>query len=177
MGARCFAAAGSCITVKVEVAALAGNTCDVIMLGHAQTMDPSAVIEAPFLKLSIDAKADRRGRTVRSKDHLLDNTHRRQVLADPLRISHRKPVSLGVSSLLPKTHQPMKAYGILGGEDRIVIWLLSPDIQIALLLSSAPDTLDPDKIIARQMPLDWAEQRRLFGLAAGGPVLRFSRQS
>jgi site-specific DNA recombinase len=158
---------GERLWFRIEVAALAGNACDDMLVGRAQTIDPSAMIEGPHLQLSIDARPVRRGRTVRSKDHLLDSTHRRQVLADLLRISHRKLVALGASPLQPETHQHMKAPGNLWDRDRIVIGLLAPDIQKALLLGSAPETLDPDKLVAREMPLDWAEQRRFLLMAAG----------
>ena len=49
---------------------------------------------------------------------------------------------------------------------RIVIGLLAPDIQKAILQGTAPKGLDPDLLFARDFPLDWGEQRQMIGMSA-----------
>ena len=48
--------------------------------------------------------------------------------------------------------------------ERIAIGLLAPDIQRALLTGKAPLGLDPEKLLSRDMPLDWEGQRKLLGM-------------
>ena len=47
---------------------------------------------------------------------------------------------------------------------RMLIGLLAPDIQKAILQGTAPKGLDPDLLLAREIPMDWGEQRQLFGM-------------
>jgi site-specific DNA recombinase len=154
--------------LQIEVAALAdGYGCDDMLVGRAQMIDPKATIVADQLQLAIDARPTRRGRSVRTRIHLLDNQEQRQVLADLVRTSHRKLGELNASPLHPERHQLMKASGNGWGRDRITIGLLAPDIQKALLQGTAPADLDPDLLLSRNMPLDWAEQRSFLGITAG----------
>ena len=48
--------------------------------------------------------------------------------------------------------------------ERIAIGLLAPDIQRALLTGKAPLGLDPEKLLSRDMPLDWEGQRKFLGM-------------
>jgi hypothetical protein len=47
---------------------------------------------------------------------------------------------------------------------RLGIGLLAPDIQKAVLQATLPSTLDPDALLAMDLPLDWYEQRRALGM-------------
>ena len=49
--------------------------------------------------------------------------------------------------------------------ERIVVGLLAPDIQKALLQGTAPAGLDPERLLSRDMPLDWEAQRQFLGMA------------
>jgi integrase len=48
--------------------------------------------------------------------------------------------------------------------ERTAIGLLAPDIQRALLTGKAPLGLDPEKLLSRDMPLDWEGQRKFLGM-------------
>jgi DNA invertase Pin-like site-specific DNA recombinase len=154
--------------LQIEVAALAdGTTCDDVLVSRAQQINTGARIVGDQLHLTLDARPTRRGKTVRAKIHLLDNAEQRQVLADLVRASHRKLAALNASPLASDRHQHMDAPGNGWGRDRIAIGLLAPDIQKALLQGTAPADLDPDRLLSRDMPLDWGEQRRFLGISAG----------
>jgi len=155
--------------LQIEVAALAGETAsDDVLVGRAQQIDPAAIIIADQLQLTIDARPTRRGKSVRAKIHLLDNQEQRQVLADLVRAAHRKLAEINASPMHPDEHYRMSVPNNAWGRDRVAIGLLAPDIQKALLQGTAPADLDPDRLLSRDMPLDWAEQRRFLGIAAGG---------
>jgi len=47
---------------------------------------------------------------------------------------------------------------------RVGLGLLAPDIQKALLQGTLPGSLDPDALLAMDLPLDWHEQRRVLGI-------------
>jgi len=88
------------------------------------------------------------------------------MLADLVRTSHRKLVELNASPLHPERHVDMKVPINDWTRARVVIALLAPDIQKALLQGTAPNGLDPDMLLSRDMPLDWNEQRRVLGMSA-----------
>lgn len=46
---------------------------------------------------------------------------------------------------------------------RIAVGLLARDIQKALLMGTAPSGLDPEKLLPRDIPLDWEGQRKFSG--------------
>lgn len=46
----------------------------------------------------------------------------------------------------------------------MAIGLLAPDIQKMLLQGKAPQHITPDMIVSRELPMDWEEQRRAFGV-------------
>ena len=48
----------------------------------------------------------------------------------------------------------------------IAVGLLAPDIQKALLTGTAPPGLDPEKLLSRDIPLDWDGQRTFLGFTA-----------
>jgi site-specific DNA recombinase len=153
------------IQLTIEMAALSGTaTCDDMVAGRAQQIDPAACIVGDQLQLSIDATPTRRGKTVRVKVHLLDDAQQRQVLADMVRTAHRKLTQLNASPLDPHRHGQMTAPGSEWNRRRFAIGLLAPDIQKALLQGTAPADLDPDRLLAADLPLGWAEQRKFLGI-------------
>lgn len=47
----------------------------------------------------------------------------------------------------------------------MAIGLLAPDVQKMLLQGKAPPHVTPEMLISRDLPMDWDEQRRMFGLS------------
>ncbi len=97
--------------------------------------------------------------------HLLDDPEQRQVLADLVRASHRTLAELNASPLRPECHHQMTTPNNEWKRARMAIGLLAPDIQKALLQGTGPANLDPDRLLSREMPLEWEEQRRYLGMA------------
>ena len=153
------------LTVTLRVAALIGtNACEDTLLAKARQIDPAAKIGDDDLLLSLDARPVRRGKSVRSIDCVLDAPEQRRVLAELLRTSHRKLTELNASPLHPEMHEHMSTPINEWTRERIAIGLLAPDIQKALLTGKAPLGLDPAKLLSRDMPLDWEDQRKFLGI-------------
>lgn len=155
------------LSIGVEVSGLTdGSRCDDLLVGRAQEIDPKANIVENQLRLSIDAKPVRRGKTIRAKVHLLDDSEKRQVLADLVRIAHRKLTQLNASPFDLEQHQQMAVPNNEWTQKRIAIGLLAPDIQKALLQGTAPAELDPELLLSQNLPMEWAEQRRFLGMSS-----------
>ena len=153
------------LTVTFQVAALVDtNACEDTLLAKAQQIDPAAKIDNDDLALSLDARPVRRGKSVRSTDCFLDAPEQRRVLAELVRTSHRKLTELNASPLHPEMHEHMSTPINEWTRERIAIGLLAPDIQKALLTGKAPLGLDPEKLLSRDMPLDWEGQRKFLGM-------------
>ena len=156
------------LRILIEVAALTDvNRCDDMLVGRAQQIDPAASIIDNKLQLLIDGRPMRRGKTVRAKVHLLDDLEQRQVLADLVRASHRTLAELNASPLQPELHHQMTTPNNDWKRVRMTIGLLAPDIQKALLQGTAPANLSPDRLLSREMPMDWEQQRRFLGCNNG----------
>ena len=139
--------------------------CSTVLLGRVQHhVDQAARINDEELILAIDARSAKRGRTVHSRALLLDETEQREVLANLVRTAQRKLVNLNISPLHPDRHADMQVPENEWTRSRLVIGLLAPDIQKALLLGTAPKGLDPDVLLSRGFPIDWSEQRELLGM-------------
>ncbi len=138
--------------------------CEDMLLGRAQRIDAEASIEGEQLSLVLDARPARRGKAVRISQHQLDDAERRRTLADLVHSAHRKLHELNASPLEPELHRTMTAPVNAWTRERIVIGFLAPDIQKALLQGTAPPDLDPERLLSRDMPLDWDEQRRFLGI-------------
>ncbi len=153
------------LTVTLRVAELIGtNACEDTLLAKAQQIDPAAKIGDDDLLLSLDARPVRRGKSVRSIDCVLDAPEQRRVLAELVRTSHRKLTELNASPLHPEMHEHMSTPINEWTRERIAIGLLAPDIQKALLTGKAPLGLYPEKLLSRDMPLDWKGQRKFLGM-------------
>lgn len=137
-----------------------------MLLGWAQQIDPKAQITDNQLRLAVDAKPVRRGKTIRAKVHLLDDVDKRQAFADLVRTAHQKLIQLNMSPLDPEQHCHMKVPNNDWTKRRIPVGMLAPDIQKALLQGTAPTTLDPDRLLSADMPLNWGDQRRFRGMAS-----------
>lgn len=144
------------------------NACRDTLLDKAKKIDLAAKIEDDDLELLLDACAVRRGKTLRSKDRFLDAPEQRAALAELLRTSHRKLKELNASPLHPEMHEHMSTPINDWARERLAIGLLAPDIQKALLTGKAPLGLDPEKLLSRDMPLDWEGQRKFLGMKYAG---------
>ena len=158
-----FSATMLTVILDIEVL-IEPNACRDTLLGKAQQIDPAAKIESDDLVLSLDARPLRRGKSVRSTDCFLDAPEQRRVLAELVRTSHRKLTELNASPLHPEMHEHMCTPINEWTRERIAIGLLAPDIQRALLTGKAPLGLDPEKLLSRDMPLDWEGQRKFLGI-------------
>jgi site-specific DNA recombinase len=153
------------LTITLGVAALIDtNACEDTLIAKAQQIDPAAKIDNCDLLLCLDARPVRRGKSVRSTDCFLDAPEQRRVLAELVRTSHRKLTELNASPLHPEMHEHMSTPINEWTRERIAIGLLAPDIQKALLTGKAPLGLDPEKLLSRDMPLDWEGQRKFLGI-------------
>jgi len=162
------AAVGDRINVTMDASALiTEEICAAVLLGRIQhEIDPAAKIEGDDLKISIDGRPVRRGKTLQSKVHLLDDAEQRAVLANIVRTAHRKLSELNASPLHPECHTEMGVPRNEWTRSRLAVGLLAPDIQKALLLGTISKALDPEILLSGDLPLDWDEQRRLLGTAA-----------
>lgn len=70
---------------------------------------------------------------------------------------------LDASPLAPQCHAGMRAPAGARIRQRLAIGLLAPDIQKALLLGTAPTTATEARLLAKDLPLDWDEQRAFLG--------------
>ena len=75
---------------------------------------------------------------------------------------------LNASPLHPEMHEHMSTPINEWTRERIAIGLLAPDIQKALLTGKATLGLDPEKLLSRDMPLDWEGQRKFLGMKHAG---------
>lgn len=159
--------AGDCINITVNGSALLSDgICTTLLLGRVQHhLDHDARIDGNNLTMSIDAQPVRRGKTVHSKAHLLDEAEQRDVLENLVRTAHRKLIGLNVSPLHPDRHAEMQVPSNDWTRSRVVVGLLAPDIQKAFLSGSAPKAFDPELLQSRDISLDWNEQRRLLGMS------------
>ena len=151
---------------RLELSALLGqDEIDEDVLDRTQQIDPSASIDNDALVITIDGSAVRRGSTLSTPDHILDDSERRRLLADLVRKSHGQLGRLNASPLHPDNHIRMTAPVNEWGRQRVAIGLLAPDVQKMLLQGKAPLHITPDLLLSADIPLDWVAQRRMFGLA------------
>lgn len=153
------------LRIRLELTALLGeDEIDDDVLERAQQMDPAASIDGHHLIVSIASTAVRRGSVLSAPGHIIDDTERRRLLVDLVRKSHRLLTTLNASPLHPDEHISMTAPINEWGRQRVAIGLLAPDIQKMLLQGKAPPHITPDVLLSSDIPMDWEEQRRLFGV-------------
>jgi len=152
------------IHISVDASVLTTDEiCSDVLLGRIQHhVDRNAEFEGSNLKMSIDARPARRGKTVHSKVHLLDEAEQRDVLANLVRTAHRKLTELNASPLNVERNSEMQVPANEWTRSRIAVGLLAPDIQKALLNGTVPVEFDPDRLFSTDLPLNWDEQKKLF---------------
>ncbi len=143
---------------------LAEGTCDDMLLGRVQQhLDPRATMEGGVLRITLPIPPARRGRSVPAGTGQRDPQASAD-LAALVRTGHRRLAGIDASPLQPERHAHMRAPPSDWIRARVAVALLAPDIQKALLQGTAPDGMDPDRLIAGDIPLDWDAQRRMFGM-------------
>jgi site-specific DNA recombinase len=153
------------LRVRLELAALLGeDEIEDDVLDRAQQMDPAAAIDGHHLIVSIASSAVRRGSVLSAPDQITGDTERRRLLADLIRKSHGQLKKLHASPLHPEDNAHMTAPINEWGRQRVAIGLLAPDIQKMLLQGKAPPHITPDVLLNSDIPMDWVEQRRMFGM-------------
>lgn len=150
------------ITLQIENPALVPN-CDELLVSETRKIDSSACIADGSLKVSIDARPVQRGKVIGLKSKMLDDTERKQMLAELVCTSHQKLRELKASPLNYDDHALMTAPKNKWDLDRIAIGLLAPDIQKELLKGNAQTNIDPQLLIGQDLPTDWDEQRKVLG--------------
>ena len=153
------------LRVRLELSALLGeDEIDDDVLDHALQIDPTASIDGHHLVVTIASTAVRRGSALSTPDHITDDVDRRRLLADLVRKSLKLLTRLNASPLHPGEHIGMTAPINEWGRQRVAIGLLAPDIQKMLLQGKAPPHITPELLLSADVPMDWEEQRRMFGM-------------
>ena len=137
---------------------------EVDVIDRAQVIDPAAAIEGDGLRLTIKALAIKRGKTVQVGTGFIDDAERQRALADLVRKSHALLAKINPSPIFINTHIEMTVPVNEWGKQRMAIGLLAPDVQKLLLQGKASHYITPDMLVGRKLPMDWEEQRRMFGV-------------
>ena len=141
--------------------------CSEMLLGRVQEhIDKQARQKERRIHFSIEIPPARKGRTAAAQVNGRFDREACETIADLVRTSHRKLAELDASPLDPDRHNNMRAPNNEWTRLRISVGLLAPDIQKALLQGTIPEQFDPDLLLTRKIPLEWNEQRKLFGMAA-----------
>lgn len=142
-----------------------GLTAD-MMLGRVQHhVDAHATCNGSTISLTITPPPVRRGKTGAPHVRAKDDPQARAELSQIIRTAHRKLELLNASPLHPELHLHMRVPINEWTRMRIALGFLAPDIQKALLQGTAPAHITPEMLLSPNMPLDWNEQRRMFGMA------------
>jgi site-specific DNA recombinase len=152
--------------IRLDLAALIGeDETERDILIRAQAIDEDAKISGGTLTITIANQAIRRGKTLTAAANIVDDAERRRMLAELVRKSHALLARLDASPLAPDRHGQMTVPVNEWSRQRMAVGLLAPDIQKMLLQGKAPPHVTPDMLVSRDLPMDWEEQRRMFGLA------------
>jgi site-specific DNA recombinase len=153
------------LRIKLDLAALLQeDDTDDDVTDRAVAIDPQAAIEGDELRVCIKAQAIRHGKSLHASDAIVDDAERRRMLADLVRKSHALLNRLNASPLAPERHTQMIVPNNEWSRQRLSIALLAPDIQKMLLQGKAPPRLVPEMLVSRELPMDWAQQRRMLGI-------------
>lgn len=159
---------GDRLFAEINAAAIADDSAlgATLLLRKAELIDANAQIDDDILHLSVPLPPDRRGRTKPSPDTAMASTDIKAALAALVRTAHRRLDEISAAPMATATHAAMKGPATDWIRQRIVIGLLAPDIQRALLTGAAPGHVTPDWLLAQAWPVDWDAQRAIFGGAA-----------
>jgi site-specific DNA recombinase len=161
-------ALGERLFAEIDVATIADDSAlgATRLLRKAELIDADAKIEGDTLHLSVPLPPDRRGRTKASPDKGMASTDIKADLAALVRIAHHNLSQLNALPMTTAQHGQMTGPTADWRRLRLVIGLLAPDIQRAMLTGTAPGHVTPDWMLSQEWPLDWAEQRAMFGASA-----------
>lgn len=153
------------LLVEIDSEALfGGDASPALVLAKAQAMDPLAQMEGATLKVGLQVTMGRKGRLLRSPDATMLKGDQKADLADQVRTAHRR---LGEANALPHhsaDHINMKGPKTQWIAKRMVIGLLAPDIQKAMLAGTLSERISGQWVLEQAWPLDWEAQRRMIGL-------------
>jgi DNA invertase Pin-like site-specific DNA recombinase len=154
--------------VEIDVAAIAddGALGALRLIRRAELIDAEAKIDGGILHISVPLPPDRRGRTRPPPDRSMASVNTKADLAALVRTAHQRLHEINASPMMPAEHGQMKGAATNWIRQRIVIGLLAPDIQRALLTATAPDHVTPEWMLTQEWPVDWAAQRAIFGAVA-----------
>lgn len=158
-------ALGDRLFVEVDVTQIADDNAlgAARLLRKAELIDADAKIDGGTLHLSVALPPDRRGRTKQSPDKGMVSTDMKADLAALVRTAHLRLDEITASPLGPTDHSRMKSPATDWIRQRIVIGLLAPDIQRALLTGGAAAHVTPAWMLSQDWPIDWEAQRAMFG--------------
>ncbi len=161
-------ALGDRLFVEIDVEQIADDSAlgATRLLRRAELIDADAKIDDGRLHLSVPLPPDRRGRTKASPDKGMASTEIKADLAALVRTAHLRLDEIGASPMATSGHANMKAPATDWIRQRIIIGLLAPDIQRALLTGAAPGHVTPEWMLAQEWPFDWGAQRAIFEKAA-----------
>jgi len=154
------------LRVTLDAGQLAGEglTVDVLFDRIRDEIDPDARITDGRVDLVLAVPTSRKGRTVTPGIRRKRDSAGTDGLAELIRAAHKKLRDHHGSPLAPDEHEQMRAPADAWTRDRITLGLLAPDIQKALLQGTLASPPNPDALLATGLPLDWHEQRRMFGM-------------
>lgn len=161
-------ALGDRLFAEIDVAEIADDSAlgATRLLRKAELIDANAKIDGSTLHLSVALPPDRRGRTKASPDKGMASTDIKADLAALVRTAHQRLDEMNASPIATSGHADMKGPATDWIRQRIVIGLLAPDIQRALLTGDAPGHVTPEWMLSQEWPVDWSVQREIFGRAA-----------
>ena len=161
-------ALGDRLFVEVDVTQIADDNALGAnrLLRKAELIDADAKIDGSTLLISVALPPDRRGRTKQSPDKGMVSTDIKADLAALVRTAHLRLDEISASPLGPTDHSRMKGPATDWIRQRIVIGLLAPEIQRALLTGGAAAHVTPTWMLSQDWPIDWEAQRAMFGGSA-----------
>lgn len=96
------------LRIKLDLAALMlEDEVEADVVERAHYIDPPATIESDDLRITIQAQAIRRGKTLHASATLVDDAERRRALADLVRKSHALLTRLNASPMATERHGEM----------------------------------------------------------------------
>lgn len=161
-------ALGDNLFAEIDVAQIADDSVlgATRLLRKAELIDANAKIDSGILHLSVPLPPDRRGRTKASPDNDMARADIKADLAALAGTAHQRLDEISASPMATSGHADMKGPATDWIRQRIVIGLLAPDIQRALLTGNAPGHVTPEWMLAQEWPVDWDTQRAIFKGAA-----------
>lgn len=122
------------LLVEINSEAMFGKgVAAALVLAKAQAIDPLAQLDVTILKLELLVTLGRQGRVMRSPDATMLNSGHKADLADLVRTAHRRLGEASAPPHLSADQINMKGPKAQWIAKRMVIGLLAPDIQKAML--------------------------------------------